>query len=138
MLDPALGKDPGSVWHAWVKTAEDAASRGRMAQQLAQRQQQHEEARAGMTCLASFENGKPAGWTSTGEAFAQGPLVTTGWAGGTSGGLLAPGGTWSGGRNGSKFQGVLYSPTFELTAPFLHLRLRSRNGVSVSSSMAIT
>ncbi len=127
LQDPAWAKDPGSVWHAWVKTADDAADRGRMAQQLAQRQQQHEEARAGMTRLASFEKGKPEGWTSTGEAFAQGPLVTTEWAGGTSGGLLAPGGTWSGGRNGSKFQGMLYSPTFELTAPFLHLRLRARN-----------
>lgn len=77
--------------------------------------------------LADFENGDAQGWTSTGESFDAKPTTSLVWAPGSGGGLLAPAGVMTSTSVPEKVDGVLRSPTFELTGDHIHLRLNARN-----------
>ncbi len=78
------------------------------------------------TVLADFRNGDAQGWTATGEAFDPVPTTRPTWSPGSGGGLLAPAGAMTSASVPGKFDGVLRSPTFELTGDHIHLRINAR------------
>ncbi|MCB1232918.1 MAG: DUF1553 domain-containing protein, partial [Verrucomicrobiae bacterium] len=75
--------------------------------------------------LADFEKGDAQGWTVTGEAFDPTPTTEPRFVPGSGGGLLAPAGVISSAGVPQKFDGVLRSPTFELTGDHIHLRINA-------------
>lgn len=67
-------------------------------------------------------------WSSTGEAFRAGFSRESAWTGAVpEQGLLQPGGVFNSGRHGKNLEGVLRSPTFELSHNRIHLRLNGKN-----------
>lgn len=79
--------------------------------------------------FASFKNGIPDGWFSTGFAFNE-PKPTTSHAMSTQIGFIQPSGVVSSGQVGKRFFGVLRSPTFELAHSHIHYKIRGE-GVTV-------
>ena len=76
------------------------------------------------TQFANFANGLPEGWFATGFAFAgksKSALFSA------SGNFLQPANTIGSGVNGSKFYGVLRSPTFTLNTEKINYLLRGEN-----------
>lgn len=81
--------------------------------------------------IASFEDGLPAGWTTTGEAFPNqvSPAGHSQIALIDEAAVRAPGGIVHSGLYGRKLQGALRSPTFTLEQPEIHLRLAATGPV---------
>ena len=67
-----------------------------------------------------------SGWFRTGEAFDLRPQQTLGADASHDNQMLRPG-TWSSGRKGQRFFGVLRSPTFEITHPRIHYLMNAKD-----------
>ena len=81
----------------------------------------------GVSLMPGNQDDESHRWTTTGEAFSDKPTQKLSWTGAVpEQGLLVPAGVLHGGRYGQKLEGVLRSPTFELTHEQIHLRLNGR------------
>ncbi|MBK1832911.1 PSD1 and planctomycete cytochrome C domain-containing protein [Roseibacillus ishigakijimensis] len=93
-----------------------------------------EEPSPGAEVIESFAQGVPADWFVSGPAFqpgSQGPAAEATVALADEERPLVPAGVVHSGLFGKKQQGVLQSPTFELTEPEIHIRLAATGPVRV-------
>ena len=83
--------------------------------------------------IASFDDGLPEGWSTTGEAFPDqvAPAGQSRIALADEASVRVPGGVVHSGLHGRKLQGALRSPTFILEQPEIHLRLAATGPVEV-------
>ena len=83
--------------------------------------------------IATFDNGMPAGWTTTGEAFPAQPTSASRpqVALADESSVMVPGGVIHSGLHGRKLHGALRSPDFILEHPEIHLRLAATGPVEV-------
>ncbi|MGE9267704.1 MAG: PSD1 and planctomycete cytochrome C domain-containing protein [Verrucomicrobiales bacterium] len=81
--------------------------------------------------IASFDQGRPPGWFTSGPAFEDAVTSRKTVALADEARPLAPVGVWHSGLLGKRGQGVLQSPTFELKEPEIHLRLAASGPVKV-------
>lgn len=108
--------------HAW-KHPEKAAELARRAKEMGHR---FAEAISRTTLLSDFQKGEAEGWTSTGNSFATRPTTSAAWSPGNARTLVTPSGAMTSDFVDARFDGVLRSPTFELTHSHLHLRMKSK------------
>ena len=96
--------------------------------QVKVQQEQHQKWLDDSTLFADFSNGIPDEWFQTGYAFGTKRYkANDSQFSNSSEGLKAPG-TVTSGRFGSKFYGVLRSPTFEIGDGRIHYRYRGDGG----------
>ena len=78
--------------------------------------------------FASFNDQSLDGWFETGFAFGRGQRTQAlHFDGYSHSGPLASNGTAHSGLNGKRLYGVIRSPTFEITHPFVHYRIRGND-----------
>ena len=112
---------------AWKGHAEDPKLRQGLIQRDRNEIQEFLKSRKAATDLAVFAPGDPKkGWTKTGFSFDLIPRFMPTWAPGIGGDLVEPAGIVSTARVAQKFDGVLRSPTFELTHDHIHLRMKAK------------
>ncbi len=90
-------------------------------QQLLEQQRQYQLFQKETVLFEDFNDGMPDDWFATGWAF-EPQQVPFGFS--AAGSMITPVSTIHSGRLGAKFQGVLRSPTFELTHDQILIRIR--------------
>ena len=110
--------------HAWTAPEKSAG----FARKAADAEKRFSEIRDQSVVFADFENGENHGWTSTGHAFTSSPSRSLSWAPGNPDTLITKAGAVRSDHLDARFQGVLRSPTFELTHDRIHLRMKSKGG----------
>lgn len=102
------------------------------ADELARHRDQHEKQAADKVQFADFGGATfhSLGWSTTGQAYGDGPVANAEWI--QAAGRSAEPGRANGGRFGGRAQGVLRSPTFEITHNQIHtLAAAHKGGLSV-------
>ncbi len=100
----------------------DEAFFQRLIREAQQAQVAYDEYSNSSTLMESFDEGWPEGWVGSGFAFQGQPSTEFSFA--VAPDIIPTPGVINSGTFGRKFEGVLYSPTFEIQQPQIHLRMR--------------
>lgn len=107
---------------ATARNQPDAAFFDKLIQEAKREQVAYDEYRSSSPLMQSFQQGWPEGWVGSGFAFGDRQPDESAFAAAPD--IVATPGVVNSGRFGRKFEGVLYSPTFEIQHPQIHLRMR--------------
>ncbi|MFK5920851.1 MAG: PSD1 and planctomycete cytochrome C domain-containing protein [Verrucomicrobiota bacterium] len=123
------GEDEGHPLYIWSKMVAGPQNAGAALRvKINQQQQARRDFQKQAVSLMPGERGIGSHqWTRTGEAFDDHVTSSISWTGAVpEQGLLSPAGIFKNGEVGQNLEGVLRSPTFELTHERIHLRLNGR------------
>ncbi len=125
LSDPAASK-PAHPLFAWNRALSPRTDWEKVRATLENNATEMAALRREAAVFENFDRGALSGWFRTGHAFPESPSTSGEWAGGNESLVARPGVAHSG-LYGDHFSGVLRSPTFEITHPFLHFRVKARN-----------
>jgi hypothetical protein len=131
VADPAT-REIDHPLHAWSTLAAQAdgaefvAARRRLVDDLKAAEARYAEAGSGTELFEDFSSFD--GWFVTGDAFGAGPTAAGEWDATDRAARVSHGGIAHSGRLAGRLRGVLRSPTFTITRPFIEYRMAGRGG----------